>query len=211
MRVNVFKFFIIVFFAFFIIFALLPEARAGCSDKKPTERPDLFQIDYMDGKATLYFTPVKDQITGYNIIYGTELHREDFGVIFNKEEKDGVISYTINHLLPNSVYYFRVRPVNNCHFGLFSKTIKINTKENKIFYKYKDENQTKGMELKKILVPTQVGIDYPEFNEIPNKNKNSNQKEIKTMEVEKLSFKNYLVYLLNQFLRAFKTSFNNFQ
>lgn len=195
MRVNVFKSIIIILIIILFNFFLF-NVNGGCSDQKPLERPNLFQIDYKDGSATLYFTPVKDQISGYQIIYGTKLHQEDFGIIFKNQSKEGVISYTINYLLPNTTYYFRVRPVNNCRFGLFSKTMKISTNASRTFYNDNNKNELSSSKNKKILVPTPVTTIYPEF-KIIQENKNIKRNQFNVVKQEKITFKKYLEFLLN--------------
>lgn len=193
MKIDVFKI-LIIFFLFFFIFSLRLTIEAACLDKKPIDRPDLFQIDYQNGSATLYFTPVKDQITGYNIIYGRKLHQEDFGITFKNDNKKGVVLYTINYLSPNTTYYFRVRPVNNCRFGLFSETMKIETKKNKVFYKYDNNNKTSEQpKNKNIPVPTLNTTVYPENNFIKKYNYQPKKEIVKK---ERFSLRDYWEFFL---------------
>lgn len=203
MKANVFKsiavaIFIISFFTFF-----LPNVNSGCDSTKPLERPNLFQIDYKDGSATLYFTPVKDQITDYQIVYGTKLHQEDFGIIFKSQFKEGVISYTINYLMPNITYYFRVRAVNNCRFGLFSSTMKISTSENKTFYNNDGKNQFNNSKKQNFLIPTPVNTVYPEYNVRKTNDNIQQDKFITPLNKKKITFKEYLEYLLNLLFAKF--------
>lgn len=111
-----------------------------CSAETPPGTPNLFQIDTEDTHATLYFAPVTNPVTNYYISYGYSSGEERFGTLTNQGASSGVLSYTINDLLPNTVYYFRIRPQNDCMPGNFGNEIKIiTTKEsaNTIRY-YKD-------------------------------------------------------------------------
>ena len=114
----------------------------SCSNRKPTQRPDLFQIDVTKNSATLYFTPVNDEITQYTIVYGYSKDDQRFAISFPYGKSEEVIKYTINHLSPNMEYYFRVRPDNGCRQGLFSNTMSIKTNfDFKSYYRYKNSNK----------------------------------------------------------------------
>lgn len=100
---------------------------ASCGATKPDHAPDLFQIDVTKNSATLYFTPVNNAVSNYTIVYGYDRGDERFGVSFPFGKYDGVISYTINHLSPNTKYYFRVRADNGCRQGYWSDTLSVRT------------------------------------------------------------------------------------
>lgn len=111
-----------------VSFFIFPsDALAGCPDEKPDHAPDLFQISTTKNSAILYFTPVNNAVSGYVIFYGYYPHDDRFGVSFPFGRYDGVINYTINHLAPNTKYYFRVRAVNGCRYGFWSKTMSART------------------------------------------------------------------------------------
>lgn len=99
----------------------------SCTKEKPDHAPDLFQINATKDKATLYFSPVNNAVTGYTIFYGYERGDERFNVSFPYGTSDGVISYTINYLSPNTRYYFKVRADNGCRRGYWSDTLSART------------------------------------------------------------------------------------
>lgn len=98
-----------------------------CSDEAPDHAPHLFQIDTTKDSATLYFTPVNNAISYYFIAYGFESWDERFGVSFSQGRYDGVLSYTINHLSPNTKYYFKVRGGHGCMPGPWSNVLAAKT------------------------------------------------------------------------------------
>lgn len=95
----------------------------GCGDLAPTNNPHLFQIDTKTTSATLYFTPVNQHLTYYYIAYGLRPGDERYGVQFPHGLYNGVISYTINHLTPNTSYYFKVRGGAGCASGGWSNIL----------------------------------------------------------------------------------------
>lgn len=123
-------------YAAFFLFAGQAHA-ASCPNAKPDHAPDLFQIDTTHTTATLYFTPINRSVTDYRIVYGYARGQDDFGVIFPTTHSDGVVSYTINSLNPNTRYYFRVIALNGCRYGYWSDTMSARTNwEFKSYYKY---------------------------------------------------------------------------
>ena len=91
-----------------------------CQDTAPGITPNLFQIDVNRDSAILYFSPVNQHLSYYYIAYG--LHEGDvqFGVEFPATPSNGVESYTIGMLNPNTDYYFKVRGGNGCAPGGWS-------------------------------------------------------------------------------------------
>jgi hypothetical protein len=133
---NKYIFYLLIFF-YLISFIFTKAVYSACSNKRPTQRPDLFQIDATKNSATLYFTPVNEEITQYTIIYGYTKDDQRFGISFPYGKSEGVIKYTINYLSPNMKYYFRVRPDNGCRQGLYSNTMSIKTNfDFKSYYRY---------------------------------------------------------------------------
>lgn len=100
---------------------------ASCGAVKPDHAPDLFQINTTKNSATLYFTPVNNAVTNYTIIYGLQKGEARYWVSFPFGVYDGVIDYKINHLAPNTKYYFRVRADNGCRNGYWSDTLSAKT------------------------------------------------------------------------------------
>jgi hypothetical protein len=111
-----------------------------CSAQAPSGIPDLFQIDAADTHATLYFAPVNNPVTNYYISYGYSSGDERFGTLTNQGNSSGALSYTVNSLSPNTTYYFRIRPQNDCMPGNFGNEMKITTakKSSSIIRYYKD-------------------------------------------------------------------------
>lgn len=109
------------------IFFPLGVQAASCNEEKPDHAPDLFQINTTKNKATLYFSPVNNAVTGYTIYYGFERGDERYNVSFPYGTSDGVISYTINDLSPNTRYYFKIRADNGCRKGYWSDTLSART------------------------------------------------------------------------------------
>lgn len=108
-----------------------------CTESSPSAVPDLFQIDASKTTATLYFTPITD-LSKYYISYTTEVSVEQHGVVADLSS-DGVQNYTINDLLPNTTYYFKVRSQNGCMPGNWGNTMTVKTSnassEKTSFYK----------------------------------------------------------------------------
>lgn len=121
----------VLFLTFLFVFvAGFQKIEARCLDTKPDHAPDLFQIDTTETTATLYFTPVNNAVSYYFIRYGFTKYDDRFGVSFNQGSYDGVLSYTINALSPNTKYYFNVRAGNGCAVGKWSNTLTVITRNN---------------------------------------------------------------------------------
>lgn len=111
-------------------------AAPRCLAEKPNKAPDLFQIDTTRTSATVYFTPVNNAVTDYRVVYGYARGSDDFGVSFPSGYYDGVLSFTVNHLAPNTRYYFRVIALNGCRYGYWSDTLSARTNwDFKSFYR----------------------------------------------------------------------------
>lgn len=111
----------------YLILAAPVQADTRCPVEKPDHAPDLFQINMTRNSATLFFTPVNNAVTGYLIAYGHYRRDDRFGVFFPSGPSDGVISYKIDYLQPNTRYYFRVQAVNGCRNGFWSDTLSART------------------------------------------------------------------------------------
>lgn len=110
-----------------------------CGDTTPFGWPDLFQINVLATKATLYFTPVLPD-RRYFISFSTKPSAEEHGAEVQLGNI-GIQNFTVNYLTPNTSYYFKVRGQNGCMPGSWSSIMKITTqsKNNKSFasfYKY---------------------------------------------------------------------------
>jgi len=99
---------------------------AHCADFTPENNPDLFKINKTDTTATLYFTSVKSPAYKYYVSYGLFKDTLGYGVEFINNTK-GVLSYKINHLTPNTRYYFKIRGGNGCMPGPWSNVLSVKT------------------------------------------------------------------------------------
>lgn len=119
----------------------------SCQDEKPTHAPQLFQIHTYKDKAVLYFTPVNSNTNKYFISYGYWPGDERFGVEFDQGYYDGVLSYVINYLNPNTTYYFKVRAGNGCMPGdwgneMWAKTRSYNSRQPIIYHWFNQKQQS---------------------------------------------------------------------
>jgi hypothetical protein len=102
---------------------------------------DLFQIDVTDNSAKLFFSPLLDTDT-YHFSYSTNKNFEEFAVIATLA-REGVQNFTIDHLKPNTTYYFKVRGIKDCWESQWSMAMEIKTKKNnqktkRTYYKYSE-------------------------------------------------------------------------
>lgn len=109
------------------------EQPGDCDLNKPSSAPQLYQINAKNNRATLYFSPAGNPVSYYRIAYGYKNQEELFGVSFANSFSGGAASYTINHLHPNTVYYFKVRGGNKCKTGDWSNIMPAKTGNNKNF------------------------------------------------------------------------------
>lgn len=105
-----------------------------CTDTKPFARPDLFQIDISQSSAKLFFTPLLDT-NNYYVSFSQHPNAEEHGTQVSLLSQ-GVQSYTVYFLKPNTYYYFKVRGQNGCMPGDWSSILRIKTSSFKSFYKY---------------------------------------------------------------------------
>lgn len=89
-----------------------------CNDPAPEYAPDLFQIDVTTNTAKLYFTPIL-HTNQYFISYSTSDHAEEHGALVSLRS-DGVQSFEVRELSPNTKYYFKVRGQRGCTPGPWS-------------------------------------------------------------------------------------------
>lgn len=107
---------------------------SGCSEAKPSSAPDLFEIDTAKTAASLYFAPAGNPNNKYYIAYGLNQNAEMYGVEFNQNYSSGAIKYNIDHLKPNTTYYFKVRGGNGCTAGDWGKIVAATTGSTRKFY-----------------------------------------------------------------------------
>lgn len=99
-----------------------------CGAAKPAATPDLFQIDVTDNQATLYYTPVNNHNRDYFIAFSDQPNTFQHSTLTGQSNATGVLSFSINHLKPNTTYYFRVRAQNGCMPGDFSQELAARTR-----------------------------------------------------------------------------------
>lgn len=99
-----------------------------CQNITPAIDSDLFQIDASTDFVKLYFTTVQHDVTGYAISYGTKPSADEWATIINYTGPLWIMSSNINYLNPNTTYYFKIRPLNGCVGGKWSKIISVRTK-----------------------------------------------------------------------------------
>jgi len=95
----------------------------GCGASVPVGTPDVFQIDRQGSKATIYFTPVRDNTDRYHVIFGNSEGDERYSGIamqVSGEQNNGVLAIDVDNLDPTAQYSFKVAPVNDCAVGTWS-------------------------------------------------------------------------------------------
>jgi len=93
-----------------------------CGYSAPTDTINLYKIDTTETSAMLYFTPIKDA-TSYQIFFGYKAGDKRFGGTFPSRP----LPYTVDHLNPNTTYYFAVNGENNCAGGKLSNWLSATT------------------------------------------------------------------------------------
>lgn len=99
-----------------------------CQDSAPSGTPDLFQIDVAGTFVNLNFTSVSGNVNGYQINYGLGDKDSQYGDFYSYSGPKWVLNRTISSLSPNTRYSFKIKAVNGCNAGNWSKTIQIKTK-----------------------------------------------------------------------------------
>lgn len=100
----------------------------ACTDSAPNGIPDLFQIDTAGTFVNLHFTTVANSTTGYQISYGIEKNDSLYGDSFGFDGKEWITNRVVGGLTTNTNYSFKIKAVNGCNAGAWSKTVQIKTK-----------------------------------------------------------------------------------
>ncbi len=147
-----------------------------CHDEKPSSAPDLFQINTTDSEANLFFTPINNT-SSFFISYSTNSNAEDFSAdpVLASE---GVQSYIIKSLKPNTVYYFKVRGQKGCMPGEWSNILKIKTQKSKSDSEIKFYKNNTSDELQKN--PNKLNIVSSELKYKKQENTSCNSYEVKS-------------------------------
>lgn len=93
----------------------------GCIQIDQT--PNLYQVTQTGTSATLYFTPVNEQTTGYIIDYGLSSGDDRYSATYATGNSTGAVTYTVNGLDSSMHYFFRVRAQNECSTGPYSNWV----------------------------------------------------------------------------------------
>lgn len=111
----------------------------GCSSSRPSNAPQLFQVNMTHTTATLYFVSAQRPVTYHMLSYGLSPNAEQYGASLPISFSSGVEQYTINYLSPSTTYYIKLRGGNECMPGDWSNIMKVTTtrsaKQKKIFYR----------------------------------------------------------------------------
>jgi hypothetical protein len=91
-----------------------------CNSETPSSAPNLYQVSMKKSTATLYFTPASGVVDGYIISYGLTSNADSYSVTFSQGASSGAITYKVNSLISNGIYYFKVRATNGCARGAWS-------------------------------------------------------------------------------------------
>lgn len=116
-------------FSVFALFAQsnLPSA-PSCGDQSPgSKAPWLYgAIPQSPTSITLYFTEADNPVDRYMLEYG--LNSGKYIYASSNIGGKGLRTYTVNFLLPNATYHFRIRGANGCAPGPWSDGISATTK-----------------------------------------------------------------------------------
>lgn len=99
----------------------------SCPDAPVSGTPRLYQIDTKKDSATLYFAPITGTHNHYVVAYGYESGDIRFSGTFGSGSSDGAMKVEVDHLSPNTTYYFKVRGGNGCQAGEWSNTLRAKT------------------------------------------------------------------------------------
>lgn len=100
-----------------------------CEDSEPGAKPPQLYAAIPNGNNAidLFFTEADDPVSYYAVEFGLESGKYIFGN--NSIGPKGTRTYTVNHLLPNTTYYFKVRAGNGCAPGPWSNELAVKTKK----------------------------------------------------------------------------------
>ena len=96
-----------------------------CSAAQPGNA-DLFQINTTNTAAILYVSAGKGA-DKYQVIYGFNSTDERYSAIINVNSDMWIVPLEIGGLAPNTTYFFKVKPINNCTAGSVTQSIGVKT------------------------------------------------------------------------------------
>lgn len=99
----------------------------NCKELMPGNKAQwLYAAVAQQTSVVLYFTDGEDPVDHYALQFGVASNKYIFGQ--DNFGKKGVRAYSVQSLMPNTTYYFRVRPGNGCASGPWSNEISVTTK-----------------------------------------------------------------------------------
>lgn len=144
---------------------------SSCTTSPPALAPHLYQISSTATSSTLYFTPTGGNTTGYTISYGTTNSADQYAISFNNSETSGAVSYTINALTQNTMWYFKVRANSGCATGAYSPTSSSTTtvpqSQNIIQEIFNNNTIAPIQEVRKVSTPTPTSSPIPTHTPTP--------------------------------------------
>ncbi len=109
----------------FVFLLVMPVSAEECSMSVDMNAPDLFQIDVQSTSAKLYYTPANDA-DNYFIAFGHMSGDRQYGAQIGGND-EGVQTFTVNALSPNTTYTFLVRGGRGCAPGPWGNELTITT------------------------------------------------------------------------------------
>lgn len=93
-----------------------------CTKSSPSKAPILYQINSTATNATLYFVPAGSPVSRHRISYGINFDADQHNIT-TSSSSTGAMEFTIQELLPNTTYYFKIRGENDCQPGEWSNIV----------------------------------------------------------------------------------------
>lgn len=113
----------------------------NCSNTKPEASPWLISGSVKSNTSViLSYQDTSSSVTDYTVEYGTKPDTFDQSGIKIGGKNDR--SVTIGSLIPNTVYYFRIRAGNDCAVGNWSNTLSVKTTSTGLISKLLDITQS---------------------------------------------------------------------
>jgi hypothetical protein len=87
----------------------------------------LFQINSINTKTALFFTPEPDEKSSYVVAFGLSAGALDYGFSFAAGDSRGVNIALIHDQAPNTTYHYQIRGQNDCIPGAWSNIMAATT------------------------------------------------------------------------------------
>jgi surface protein len=102
---------------------------SGCHDQAPGKTPPAIYSAVTKGAHSilLSFRPADKPVEKYILQYGTKSGSYPYGSQNLGVNSSDSMSYLVNHLSPNTTYYFRIKAANGCATGNWSNEISATT------------------------------------------------------------------------------------